>query len=177
MKRIISVLLCVLLVFSMCSCGSSSGKIDGKKIELDGEVKNHYITYKYPSAMKEADTGNDQKKQYEYYNDKGELKFILKVETYSLILSFAPMEEDAQKLLDDTSNKNINDSTVKVNKHNMAMFSFTRDDEFGSDTLYHVYYAGYSYMGVSKYFKIWFINVEGNDSFEKAFLSNFKIND
>ena len=67
-------------------------------------------------------------------------------------------------------------NTNSVIRKNLVKYSFNKADEFGDNTLYYVYYGGYSYMGVNEYIKITMINVEGKEDFEKAFMSSFKIN-
>ena len=175
MKKVYLSLILILSIVLLSGCGY---KFDGKKINLDKEYKDNYITYKYPSTFKEKDNKEqygDKVKVYEYYKDD-KLSFILKVEEYSLGLSMSKMEEDAKKIEDDKENKNLEQNTIKVNGKAMVKYSFKRKDEFGDNTLYYVYYGGYSYMGVREYIKISLINIEGRKKKKKAFLSSFKIN-
>ena len=181
MKKKILFSLLIISLLIITGCGKQSGKINGKEIALDKQYKDRYITYKYPSLFKEKEEESiyayplQKKMEYEYYeNDK--LTFILKVEELDAGISFLPMNEDKEKLDEDKTIKNLKQETVKSNGKNLVKFTFNKDDEFGTDTTYHLYYGGYSYAGINEFFKVYFINTEGNEDFEKAFISSFKIN-
>lgn len=176
MKRSIRLIGILLFVLLLTGCGNKN-TIGGEELHFTKGFKNHYITYNYPEEFKEKENENAYNtKEYEYYKDD-KLAFVLKIEEKSLLLSFKPMEEDAEKLEKDPNNKDIQSTVLKMGKKNIVRYSFRKSDDFGNDTLYYVYYAGYSYMGVSEYIKITFINVDGKEDFEKAFFNNFKIND
>ena len=84
-----------------------------------------YITYKYPSQFKEVEPDNeyDKKNVYEFYSDD-KLSFVLKVEEYSLGLSFAKIEEDAKALETDSQHKDVSYKTIKVTGKNLVRYSF-----------------------------------------------------
>ena len=171
----------VVIALLLTACGINSVKINGNEIVLDKQYKDNYITYKYPSSFKENKGEEiyayplEKRMEYEYY-EGDKLVAILRVEELTAGISFLPMDEDAEKLEKDSKNKNINHETIKVNGKNLVKYLFNRDDDFGENTIYHVYYGGYSYMGINEFFKIYFISSNGVDDFEKAFISSFKIN-
>lgn len=176
MKKIVLSIIAILLILT--GCGNSPVVINGKELIFDKVFKDNYITYNYPSTFNESEDpyfGKDRK-TYELNDENNKTIFRLKVEQYSLILSFGPMEEDAKKIENDKNNKNLNREVIKVNGKNLVKYSFNKADEFGDNTLYYVYYGGYSYMGVNEYIKITMMNIEGKEDFEKAFLASFKIN-
>ena len=180
-KRIILKLLVLVMMFILTGCGSAKKQMEGTNLTFDKTYKDYYITYKYPSEFKEVPQEQDYsvngRQVYEFYNSNNELSFILKVEEYSLGLSFAKMEEDAKELETNSAHKNVERKTIKVGRKNLVRYSFNMDDEFGSDTLHYVYYGGYSNAGVYEYIKIYFINVAGKEDFEAMFMPTFKIND
>ena len=180
-KKNMKKLLILIALFLITGCGINSAKINGNEITLDREYKDNYITYNFPSSFKvKASDDNysyplEKRMEYEYYeNDK--LAFVLRVEELTAGISFLPMNEDAEKLENDSENKNLKRETIKANGKNLVKYSFNRNDDRGENTIYHIYYGGYSYMGINEFFKVYFISQNGVDDFEKAFISSFKIN-
>ncbi|MBP5684703.1 MAG: hypothetical protein J6X02_05565 [Bacilli bacterium] len=179
MKKFYLMILFIIMSVFVVGCGRiSSCTMDGKVLHFNQQYQDYYINYYYPEEFTKVELNeyvSNQKQEYEFYNNN-QKAFKLRVEQHSLLLSFTPMNEDAEALEKDVNHKNVEHQTIKVNGKNMVRYSYRMKDEFGDDTLYYVYYGGYSYMGVSEYIKIYFVNAEGQEDFEKAFLSSFKIN-
>ena len=172
MKKIFLSLLIILSLFVFSGCTKKTTMIDGKKINLDKEYKDKYVTYKYPSIFKEKTFDNsnypyplNNKLEYEYY-DSDKLFFTLRIEENDAGIAFSPMNQDAENLEKDSSNKNLKRETLKSNGKNLVKYTFNKDDEYGKNTLYHVYYAGYSYAGINEFIKIYFINATDIEDFE-----------
>ena len=177
-KKTLFRILIIIMLFFVTGCGNKF-TMDGKEVNFDKQYKDRYITYNYPGDFKEvigeAKYPMDMQRTYEYYKDDKKT-FVLKVEEYSLGLSFAKMEEDAKAIETNPNYKNVEQTTIKVNGKNLVRYAFKTNDEFGDNTVHFVYYAGYSYMGIYEYIKIYLINIEGKEGFEEAFLSSFKVN-
>ena len=181
MKKKIFGILMLIALFTITGCSINAIDINGNKIELDKQYKDRYFTYKYSSTFKEITTDEafpypiEKRIDYEYY-DNDNLLFILRVDENDAGISFKPLEEDKEKLEKDNENKNIKSEVFKSKGNNIVKYSYNRDDDFGNDTLYHIYYIGYSYMGVNEFMKVYFINATYTESLEKEFISSLKVN-
>ena len=180
MKKVFYSLFILIMLFVITGCGAiSSCQVDGETLHFNQQYRDYYITYNYPDEFKQVELDEYsayQNQEFELYNNNNQKILNLRVEQHSLILSFTPMNEDAQKLENDTNHKGVEQQVIKVNGKNMVRYSYRMKDEFGENTLYYVYYGGYSYMGVNEYIKIIMSNMDGKADFEKAFLSSFRIN-
>ena len=175
------VLMVMAVLLLMSGCGKKTSEINGNKIAFDQQYKDSYITYDYPGSLKEVSSDEntyryplERRMEYEYYEDD-KLAFVLIIEEHDAGISFAPLYDDQEALEKNPDIKNLEHETMKYNGKNFVYYSYNKDDEFGKNTLYHLYYGGYSYAGINEFIKIYFINADDLDDFEKNFMKSFKI--
>ena len=172
--KLLSIVL-IALVFFITGCGTDP-TMDGVELTFDQEYKDMYINFKYPSEFTEKNgavaSPLELQKIYEFRKD-GKVTFVLKIEEYASDDAFTRVDEEIKKI--EATYKDVNHKTVKGNKTKLDRYSYRASDSFGTDTLYYVYFGKYSYLGTNKIIKVYMINVEGRENFEKLFMPSFKL--
>ena len=170
-KKIIIYLLITVFIFTI-GCDKNE---NNSKYNFDKTYKDTYITYRYPSLLEDSII-NGEKNEVIKHTLKTSDGLLLEIEEHLLKDSFSLMENDMQNVENDEGNKDIEKKVKKVNGKSLVRYSFNKDDEYGNDTVYHIYYGIYSYNGINEYIKLSFKNVLSDEDFEQEFLSLFRIN-
>lgn len=176
-KRILIIILLIIILVTGCT---KSVEIDGKKVYFDKEYNDGIIAYKYPGEFKELKPDGDYTTMYEkkmeyVYKENKDQQFILRIEEYQLSKSFREMEEECNNIETSSSYKNLKKEKTMAKNSELRKYSYRTNDQYGDNTLYHVYFGKFYATGLYKYIKVYFINAEDKEEFEETFLSTFII--